>query len=46
MILGYLKARVSRHFVLEGIFVLAIVTEENVLINVEHAVLDIFLAVS
>jgi hypothetical protein len=44
MILGDFESRVSWHLVLEGILILAVVAEEDILIHVEHAILDVLLS--
>ena len=41
MILGNLKSGIGWHFVLEGILIFAVVAEEDILIDVQHSILDV-----
>jgi len=41
MIFGNLESRIGRHFVFESILVLAVVSEKDIFVHVEHTILDI-----
>lgn len=44
MIFGYFKAGIGWHFVLKSVLILAIISEEDVLVDVEHSILDVLLS--
>lgn len=46
MVLGDFQPRVGRHLVFESVLVFRIISEENVLVDVEHAILDVLLSKS
>ena len=46
MIFGYLESRIGRHFVFESIFVLTVIAMEDILIDIQHTVFNVFLTKS
>ena len=46
MIFGNLKSRIGWHFVLESILILAVVAEEDILVDVQHSILDVLFSES
>lgn len=44
MIFGDFECRVSWHFVFEGILILAVIAEEDILIDIEHSILNVLLS--
>jgi hypothetical protein len=44
MIFTELKSRISWHFILECVFIFAVIAKEDILVDIQHAVFDVLLS--